>query len=285
MSDTLIHADIPAQDINTMLNAFSSAGPTFDSPFSDENSSLRIKGNLHISLAEAKSDFRLGALRYGPIDTIVTIEDFTVKIDWHNIFHIPHDLCLEIKDPCGDTLVKECVHIDLGISKIHLISNLNIPLNPTVELLEVKFTNQPGDFYSLVGKLPILTTLADGLAVGFAKGLAESLENWIDKLLHSIFGDNPISDLFIDLLKVVFKLVDLALDLLGKLIALALQPIDTLIQQLCGDLLEITLKADAFPKNFPVLSKTDDRTAVTIAVEPEPKITFLQSGIQLEIYG
>lgn len=289
MSTTFLSVSIPPNEVEKLVDtAVDVSGKLFSDKFLKEHKDYRVEGTLRIDLRDAKANYRLGALKYGPIDALLTIKDFRVWIDWHNLFKIPKELCLEIKDPCGNTVIRECVHFDLGVTELRLTDLLPpIRYRDDVELLDVSFRDKDAtkEYYALTGDLPLAATLHGFFGPGFIRGAVQQVGDLVERLLRSVFGNNPFADLLIALLKSIVAIVDLAIAFLTDIAKLALRPLDELLHKLFPTQLKIVLQEKGFPKNLQILSKSGDRPAVTIPITSPPRIELLRTGLEMEIYS
>lgn len=286
MNTILFTTAIPPKEIEKLISTFVSEGNGLHTgPVKFDNKYAKLDASLRVDLSGSKAKYAFGALEFGPIDALLSIKEFRVKIDWHNVLKIPRKLCIHLKDPCGNTIIKECIHFDLGVTELVLINNLPLRERIDLRLLDIAFRDKGSSDYALTGDIAIISTLVELFTAGFIRGMVAQVHDFVERLLKSVFGNGALAKLFIEILKAVFKIFDLAVGVVMDLVSLALRPLDELLHQLFPEQLEVTLKKDAFPKQFPIVNKTNSRPAVTIPISVPPKVTLIQSGLQLEVYS
>ena len=287
MNKKLLKAHISPSEIEQFVNCLiPPEGGTTKTPLTSNSDNFKFDGDLTIDFRDASAKYQLGSLTYGPVDVALYVKKLSFKIDWHKDLNIPHEVCIDIKDPCGHQLIHQCIHFDLGVTEIIFIQDQTFRWREKGTLLDIAFRDNGGDYYALTGDLPIaeiLTRAIGGIIRGAVKQLGEDLVN---KLLEHVLGTGDIAKLFILAIKAVFHIVDVLLGWLFDLIAILERPFDELLHKVFGNLLEIVLQEKAFPKKLPVISedKLKARPAVTIDISTAPFLTLAQSGLELEVY-
>lgn len=289
MKSKLLKAHIPPKEVEKFLEALvPPEGGVITQPLKSEGKHFHFDADLTVDFRDATAWYKLGALTYGPVDIALKVRKMSFIIDWHRDLNIPHEICIDIKDPCGHQLIKECIHFDLGVTELVFIQNHTERWREKMSLLDVSFRDKDhgGDYYALTGDIPFVEDFAR-LLLGLVRGKIKQLgEDLVTKLLEHVLGTGDLAKLFIEAIKLVFRIVDILVGFLIDLIALMLRPIDELLHKIFGDLLEITLNPKGFPKKLPVIAedKARSRPPVTVDITTPPFITLAQSGVELEVY-
>ncbi len=259
-------------------------GGIYNQPINKRGKNFSLTSDLRVDFRDAKAKYRLGSLQYGPVDVSYLVKDLTFKVDWHNDLNIPHDICIELKDPCGDTILKECLHFDLGITDVVVIQNGTLRWRDDSSVLYIAFRDKGGEYYALTGDVPICEMLYR-LIAGFIRGAIAQAGDLVEKLLESCIGTGDIAKLFIAAIKLIFKILDKLLGFLEDIITLIIfRPIDELLHQIFGDNLEITLQSEGFPKKLKIIPEAKPLPPVIVGISTPPKITLVQTGLELEVY-
>lgn len=255
----------------------------FETPKPPDTAAYKIKGQLNVDLRKAKPDYKSSRLSYGPVDVGIYFNEISVKFDWHRILGIPKKICLELKDPCGNVIFKECVNFDLGITTIP-VYNIGLPLSKfNIDVLGLKFQDSGGQSYDLSAYFPIASQLFEIFVLGTIRAFTAQLGREVERLLRNTFGGGWLADRLIDIIKFTFKIIEKAFEFASKLIRDFLLPIEQLFKEFFGEYLHVTIKNNALPRQIPIISATAGRPAVYLPLNRPPLIHLRSSTIVLEL--
>src|SRR4051812_38789037 len=108
MPTSLLLAHVTPAEVEKLVDTLDKiGGGVINQPVNKDGKWFSLRSSLRVDLREAKAEYELGSLKVGPIDAVYHVDEFRVKIDWHQVLNIGHEVCLELKDPCGDVIFRE----------------------------------------------------------------------------------------------------------------------------------------------------------------------------------